>query len=213
MESWDETAGGGWQPVTGAAVIGLALLVGYVVWQHYFTPDRWVFLLDNTNLALHEAGHPIVGLLVPGLAVYGGTLFQLLFPALFAGHFRRQRHGLGWSVALAWFGESLLNVGRYMADARAHAAADDQGSNDGPGFPQDRHDDDDGKQRLGTKADHAFTGVQRQHRSDGCTGQANERYGFGAHLVDLPKRLPPLVRRQEGEDRRARPHSHQGLCH
>ncbi|SEQ05940.1 hypothetical protein SAMN04244573_00911 [Azotobacter beijerinckii] len=120
LESWSETASADWRPVTGAAVIGLALLVGYIVWQHYFTPDRWVFLLDNTNLAIHEAGHPIVGVLVPGWAVYGGTLFQLLFPAMFAGHFWRQRHGLGWSVALVWFGESLLNVGRYMADARAH---------------------------------------------------------------------------------------------
>jgi hypothetical protein len=120
LESWRETASAEWQPVTGLAVIGLALSVVYIVWQHYFTSDRWVFLLDNANLAIHEAGHPILGLLVPGLAVYGGTLFQLLFPALFAGHFRRQRHGLGWSVALVWFGESLLNVGRYMADARAH---------------------------------------------------------------------------------------------
>ncbi|WP_349572898.1 hypothetical protein [Azotobacter salinestris] len=120
LESWHETASLEWRPVTGAAVIGLTLSVVYIVWQHCFTADRWVFLLDNANLAIHEAGHPILGLLVPGLAVYGGTLFQLLFPALFAGHFWRQRHGLGWSVALVWFGESLLSVGRYMADARAH---------------------------------------------------------------------------------------------
>jgi len=120
LEAGSESSCADWPPVTGAAVIGLALLAGYILWQHYFTPDQWVFLLDNTNLAIHEAGHPIVGLLMPGLAVYGGTLFQLLFPAMFAGHFWRQRHALGWSVAMVWLGESLLNVGRYMADARAH---------------------------------------------------------------------------------------------
>jgi hypothetical protein len=44
---------------------------------------------------------------------------QLLFPLIFAGHFLRQRHTAGWSISLMWFGESMLNVGRYKADARA----------------------------------------------------------------------------------------------
>ncbi len=120
LKLWREAASAEWKPVTGAAIIGIALFIGYIIWQQFFTFNRWVFPLDNANLAIHEAGHPIVGLLVRNLAVYGGTIFQLLFPLIFAGHFWWQRHGLGWAVTMVWFGENLLNIGRYMADARAH---------------------------------------------------------------------------------------------
>lgn len=102
------------------AVIGVCLLLGLILWQHYLTPNQWVFLLDNANLAIHEAGHPLVGIFSRRLEVYGGTLFQLLFPLMFAVYFWRQRQSTAWAVTLVWFGENLLNVGRYMADARAH---------------------------------------------------------------------------------------------
>lgn len=96
----------------------VALAAGWFIWIHFFTADQWVFLLDHVNLALHEAGHPIVGLFSSRLSVYGGTLFQLLFPLLFAFHFLRQRDSLGFAAAGIWTGESLMNVARYMRDAR-----------------------------------------------------------------------------------------------
>ncbi|MDP5238684.1 hypothetical protein Q9Q94_04045 [Uliginosibacterium sp. 31-16] len=118
-ESDPDTEAEDWRPVSGIEIGFVLLLLAYVLWQHFLTEDRWVFLLDNANLAIHEAGHPLIGLLSERLMVYGGTLFQLAFPLAFALHFRRQRHATGWAVSLAWFGENLLNVGRYMADARA----------------------------------------------------------------------------------------------
>ncbi len=113
------TAAQAWQPASGMAVIGVALLLGFILWQH-LTSDHWVILLDNANLAIHEAGHPLLGAFSRHLEVYGGTLFQLLFPLIFAAYFWRRRHAAGWAVTLVWFGENLLNVARYMADARAH---------------------------------------------------------------------------------------------
>jgi hypothetical protein len=109
----------GWRaaPFGGAALVSLA--AAWLIWTHFFTQDHWVFLLDHVNLAVHEAGHPIVGLLSGRLSVYGGTLFQLLFPVLFGYHFLRQRDSLGFAVAGIWTGESLMNVARYMRDARA----------------------------------------------------------------------------------------------
>ena len=101
---WREIVEKEWRPVAGYQVIGVALLSAYIIWQHFFTVEQWVFLLDNANLAIHEAGHPIAGMLVSSLMVYGGTLFQLMFPAAFAGHFWRQRHSIGWSVTLIWLG-------------------------------------------------------------------------------------------------------------
>lgn len=79
----------------------------------------WVPLLDSANLALHEAGHPLVGILSQRLGVYGGTIFQLAFPLAAAWDFRRRGHAAGVAACGVWFGENLLNVARYMADARA----------------------------------------------------------------------------------------------
>ncbi len=85
------------------------------------TGDHWVPILDSANLAFHEAGHPIVGLFSARLAVYGGTLGQLVFPLAAAWQFFRRRHTLGFALCAAWACESLLNVATYMGDARAMA--------------------------------------------------------------------------------------------
>jgi len=81
--------------------------------------DGWVPLLDSANLALHEAGHPLFGLLSERLAVYGGTLMQLAFPVACMVEFRRRRETLSFVMCWIWLGENLLNIARYMADARA----------------------------------------------------------------------------------------------
>ena len=100
-----------------AAIVVFALIcLGF----HWFGASAWVPLLDSANLALHEAGHPLIGILSPRLAVYGGTLFQLAFPLAFIWHFRREANLVGMAAATVWLGENLLNVARYMADARAH---------------------------------------------------------------------------------------------
>lgn len=100
------------------AVIGLALWAGVllacqVAWG-------WVPFLDSANLAFHEAGHPLFGMLSERLMVYGGTLMQLLMPAACAFEMRRQEQFNGAYFCLIWFAENLLNIARYMADARAH---------------------------------------------------------------------------------------------
>lgn len=109
----------GWRATSAGGRLMVSLAAAWLIWTHFFTSDKWVFLLDHVNLALHEAGHPIVGLVSDRLSVYGGTLFQLLFPLLFALHFLRQRDSLGFAVSGIWTGESLMNVARYMSDARA----------------------------------------------------------------------------------------------
>lgn len=108
-----------WTPVTRPAAIALTAFGAWIIWGHFFSEDRWLMLLDNANLALHEAGHPLVALFSQHLSVYGGTLFQLLFPALFMRHFHRQGQRTGWIASLMWLGENLMNVARYMKDARA----------------------------------------------------------------------------------------------
>ena len=80
----------------------------------------WVPILDSANLAFHEAGHPLLGLLSARLSVYGGTLMQLLIPAACAWEFYRREQRYGFYVGLLWIAENGLNIARYLADARAH---------------------------------------------------------------------------------------------
>jgi hypothetical protein len=105
--------------VTAGSVIRGRCVRGVCLGFHWFGEDGWVPLLDSANLALHEAGHPLVGIFSTRLTVYGGTLFQLAFPLLAALQFRRSANPAGIAAALVWLGENLFNVARYMADARA----------------------------------------------------------------------------------------------
>lgn len=85
---------------------------------HWLSPQGWVPILDSANLALHEAGHALVGLFSVRATVYGGTLFQIFFPVAAAWHFRRASSLGGVAASGVWAGENLLNIARYMADAR-----------------------------------------------------------------------------------------------
>lgn len=89
------------------------LLLGHALWG-------WIPILDSANLAFHEAGHPLFGLLSERLMVYGGTLMQLLIPAACAWEFYRRQQLSGFYISLLWIAENLLNISHYIADARAH---------------------------------------------------------------------------------------------
>ena len=113
-----------WDIVPGEASISLGGLLAVLAFAvaclgfHWLGSERWVPLLDSANLALHEAGHPLVGILSARATVYGGTLFQLAFPLAAAGHFHRAANASGMAASVVWLGENLFNIARYMADAR-----------------------------------------------------------------------------------------------
>ena len=76
-------------------------------------------IVDNINLPIHETGHLVFAPFGEFLTVAGGTLFELIVPAVFLGYFltRRDRHAA--SVALWWIAENLWYIAVYIADARA----------------------------------------------------------------------------------------------
>ena len=107
-----------WAPVARTTAM---VTVVFALWLllRASSGDHFVPIVDHANLAFHEAGHLILGLVSDRLTVYGGTLGQLVFPVAAAWQFRRRRHTLGCVLCVAWGCESLLNVATYMADARA----------------------------------------------------------------------------------------------
>ena len=105
--------------VTAGQLFAVIAFAAVCLAFHWFGEQGWVPLLDSANLALHEAGHPLVSIFSSRATVYGGTLFQLVFPLAAAVHFHRSATPAGVAGAIVWLGENLFNVARYMADARA----------------------------------------------------------------------------------------------
>lgn len=108
-----------WRRVGTPSFIFSSLLVAGVC---YFanSGQKWVYVLDSANLAFHEAGHPLFGLLLgERITVYGGTLGQLVFPAVATASFWWRRETLSFALCAAWLFENFWNIARYMADARA----------------------------------------------------------------------------------------------
>ncbi|MCX5796061.1 MAG: hypothetical protein NTY77_11250 [Elusimicrobia bacterium] len=81
---------------------------------------RALFIMTWFDLVVHEAGHPVFGLLGSRwLGFAGGTLLQLLMPLLFYFSFLRQRQPKSADFCIFWFATNFLGIGPYMADARA----------------------------------------------------------------------------------------------
>jgi hypothetical protein len=109
----------GWaaiKPVEAWLSIGAACCLFAII---LFDDDGFIVVLDHANLAFHEAGHPLFGLLGSTLGLYGGTLGQLVFPIVASVSFWRQRQAVGLALSGVWLFENFLNIARYMADARA----------------------------------------------------------------------------------------------
>lgn len=98
-----------------ARFILLAALLPYVVWLIF--GYRYHFL-DGVNLFLHEAGHVFFGVFGQTLQFLGGTVGQLVFPALFVGQFWRRGQRFEAYIVAIWFAESLMYAAEYMGDAR-----------------------------------------------------------------------------------------------
>ena len=75
-------------------------------------------MIDNVNLPIHESGHIIFGPFGEFIGALGGSLFQVLFPAVFVVYFLRRNDSHSASVALWWVAENLWNVAIYIADAQ-----------------------------------------------------------------------------------------------
>ena len=110
-----QTASGWTPPVIAAAFVLSALLIPF---RERVMNALW--FLDFVNLAFHEGGHIVFGLLGNRfIMVCGGTAMQLLLPAAAAWHFYRRGERASACGALWWFGQNFLGIGNYIADARA----------------------------------------------------------------------------------------------
>ena len=73
--------------------------------------------LDLVDLPIHEFGHLLFRIFGEFMTVAGGSLFQVILPAIFVGYFIWQRSYYSAAMVLFWVGQSILNVWVYAADA------------------------------------------------------------------------------------------------
>jgi len=105
-----------WKPVSRGPFLGW--LVFYAVLFAFLGFNfRDLTLLDNVHLPIHEAGHLLFGYLGDTAGLWGGTLLQLLVPALLAASFAVKRELLGTTFCVIAFFHSLTGIATYMIDA------------------------------------------------------------------------------------------------
>jgi hypothetical protein len=75
--------------------------------------------LHLINLPFHEAGHVFFTPFGRFIQILGGTLGQLIIPAIVIVTFICQRQPYAASVGLWWLGESFMDIAPYIDDARA----------------------------------------------------------------------------------------------
>jgi hypothetical protein len=98
----------------------IALTLALAVYGFIILRDPSQFrLVDNIDLAIHEAGHVFFGPFGESIGFLGGTLLQLIVPVTFFGYFLHRRNRYAASVLLWWVAQNLWNISVYVKDARA----------------------------------------------------------------------------------------------
>jgi hypothetical protein len=105
-----------WQPVSGIQ-FGSWLLFYAVLLFFLATHFNQPTLLDNVHLVTHEAGHLLFGWFGQTIGLWGGTLLQLLVPALLFVAFAIRAEIPGVVFCSFAFFHSLTGVATYMIDA------------------------------------------------------------------------------------------------
>ena len=98
-------------------IAGLVALAGYALLR--LRDIEWWDLLDDVDLAIHEAGHIVFSPFGDVVTALGGSLFQTLVPVAFVGYFLRARQRFAAAITMGWVAVNLINVSRYISDARA----------------------------------------------------------------------------------------------
>jgi hypothetical protein len=102
---------------TRAGVTGFLVLSGLAA--VYVVCFEFVPIIDHVNLAFHESGHVIFGLLGDTLGWLGGTLGQFVFPIATCVHFLRRGQLLSAAACALWGFENLRYTAFYLGDARS----------------------------------------------------------------------------------------------
>lgn len=107
-----------WKPIPRPQFYGWMIFYGLLL-VYLARHFRQLTLLDNLHLPIHEGGHLLFSYFGQTLHLWGGTILQLLVPALLTRYFAAQGQLPGTTFCLVAFFHSLTGVATYMSDAIA----------------------------------------------------------------------------------------------
>lgn len=96
-------------------LIFAAVLTIYFLWIAS-DPMQGSFL-DLVDLPIHETGHLVFRPFGEFMMIAGGSLLQVIFPAIFVGYFIWHEKYYSAAIVVFWVGQSVLNVWVYASDA------------------------------------------------------------------------------------------------
>jgi hypothetical protein len=102
-------------PISYPKLVFAALVCLYFL-SVVYAPLNGSFL-DLVDLPIHETGHLLFRPLGEFMMIAGGSLFQIIVPAVFVGYFWRHEKYYSAAIVLFWVGQSILNVFVYANDA------------------------------------------------------------------------------------------------
>ncbi len=91
-------------------------LLAIYIFSIAYDPMQGSFL-DMVDLPIHETGHLLFRLFGEFMMIAGGSLFQVIVPAVFVGYFWWHEKYYSAAIVLFWVGQSIINVYVYAADA------------------------------------------------------------------------------------------------
>jgi hypothetical protein len=97
------------------ALTGLLAIYGFRMLAH---PEAG-WLMDSVDLPIHETGHLIFAAFGDVMQFAGGTLFQIIVPAVFTGYFIKRGDKHAAFTCLWWVAQNFWNSSVYIADARS----------------------------------------------------------------------------------------------
>jgi hypothetical protein len=107
----------------GRAALWAVLLVWGLMMITGPIEKGWCTFLHNIDLPIHETGHLVFLLFGRYMHFLGGSIFQILLPAIFAVAFViYKRDAFAAAVMFWWTGQNFLDVASYINDARAMSA-------------------------------------------------------------------------------------------
>ncbi len=90
---------------------GAGIWLGDILWM----------LMSAFNLIVHESGHFFFRFFGRFMMIAGGTIMELLLPAVFVFQGIYWHNRLGTQLSLLWLGQAFVGVSIYAADAQDRA--------------------------------------------------------------------------------------------
>lgn len=96
-------------------------LLLFLAWdgRRHLTDPEAGGIFGGITFGVHEFGHLLFAFFGEFMTVLGGSLNQLLIPAACIGLFYYHRDFFGMAGAGAWLASSLMDLARYIGDARS----------------------------------------------------------------------------------------------